>query len=327
MNSKSPPSLVLNPVLIFVGILLFSSLNAGLAAPAYKPGLKQAMTLYTAGIYGQAYDAFRICLLAEPQNPRYYYYMGNCLLKLGYVEPALSCFRRSVKIGTDTECNIHALRALETWVPYLESQKKNLTSRPAESSQPDFRPDFRPDFFGNEPEAKVSDEALERRNRLVAQKEQTLKNAKTRFDRDVQDLDRKLAQDQKDVPRYIYLANGKRTNNPDYENIMEDLKREYQNRKMDVQASYQKNVEEVGLHFDALLANEDSMYSNFKSQLRGAQSASNKLTPINSGLYVRNYINLSGSEEESAPPPPLVELSAKAKSLTVPAAKSGKDKK
>lgn len=323
MNKKSLRLLVLNPALIFVGILFFSPLSAGLSAPSYKPGLKHAMTLYTAGVYGQAYDAFRNCLLAEPQNPRYYYYMGNCLLKLGYVEPALSCFRRSVKIGTDIECNIHAMRALETWVPYLESQKKLLTSSATIAAQNDFRPNF----FGNEPEAKVSDEALERRNRLIAQKDQALKNAKTRFDREVQDLDRKLAQDQKDVPRYIYLANGKRTNNPDYDNTLDGLKRDYQNRKMDLQAGYQKNVDELGLHFDALLANEDSMYTNFKSQLRGAQSASNKLTPINSGLYIRNYINLSGSEEESPPPPPLVELTAKAKSLTVPAAKSEKDKR
>lgn len=331
MMNKSPQSflvpIVLNPVLIFVGILFFAY-GSACAAPLYKPALKQAMTYYTAGIYGPAYDAFRTCLLAEPQNPRYYYYMGNCLLKLGHIQAALTCFRRSVKIGTDTECTIHSMRALEIWVPYLESQNKGASLAPADSQSAGTQVS-KADFFGNEPESKVSLQVNERRARVLADKEQSLKSAKSNFDKEVLELERKFTQDKKDVPKYIYLDNNRRVANPDYDSIIEALKQEFYNKKMDSQAHYQRKVEELNIHFDGLIANEDAMFSNFKSQMRGAQSANNKLTPVNSGLYVRNYINLSGSDEDEVAPPPLVELTARAKALTPVAnnAKAEKNKK
>lgn len=307
--------IVLNPVLIFVGIFVFVANQPICAAPPYKPSLKRAMTCYAAGIYGEAYDSFRNCLLSEPQNPRYYYYMGNCLLKLGHIQAALTCFRRSVKIGTDTECTIHSMRALEIWVPYLESQNKdaNLAAPELKSAG---TPVPKSDFFGNEPESKVAQQANERRGRVLADKEQALRSAKGDFDKEVQDLERKLAQDKKDVPKYIYLDNNRRVSNPDYDSTIEALKQEFYNKKMDSQAHYQRKVEELSIHFDGLIANEDAMFSNFKSQMRGHQSANNKLTPVNSGLYVRNYINLSGADEDEEAPPPLVELTARAKSLT-----------
>ena len=326
--------IVLNPVLIIVGILFFAGGRA-YAAPVYKPALKQAMTYYTAGVYGPAYDAFRTCLLAEPQNPRYYYYMGNCLLKLGHVEAALTCFRRSVKIGTDTECTIHSMRALEIWVPYLESQnaankdmgnQANTNIKTASNTAPIKA---KADFFGNEPESKVALQVNERRARVLTEKDQALKSAKSNFDKEVLELERKLTQDKKDVPKYIYLDNNRRVANPDYDSTIEALKQEFTNKKMDSQAHYQRRVEELNIHFDGLIANEEAMFSNFKSQMRGAQFANNKLTPVNSGLYVRNYINLSGSDEDEVAPPPLVELTAKAKSLapTLQNAKAEKNRK
>ncbi|HNB16401.1 MAG TPA: hypothetical protein PLC15_13540, partial [Candidatus Obscuribacter sp.] len=240
-------------------------------------------------------------------NARLKYLMGNCLVKQGRVREGLTCFRSALSMGNDPVTEIHAFKAIQLWQGQVQNEAL-AAAAPARAETP---------FFMSTTPPKVLTEQLrERRDLLANRREARLKDLKDTFEGQMAAIDRHLAQDIAATPRTILMGNI-RVTNPDYQNTVKNLRAEAERRKTYLTELYDKEVREAQGWFDKQLSGLNGTGESLSSQF-AEKSGVVKAVPLGSGLYVRNYVNFAGSNDEvsmdDATPPP-VALTAVAKKL------------
>jgi len=166
------------------------------------------------------------------------------------------------------------------------------------------------------PPKVLTEQLRERRDLLANRREARLKDLKDTFEGQMAAIDRHLAQDIAATPRTILMGNI-RVTNPDYQNTVKNLRAEAERRKTYLTELYDKEVREAQGWFDKQLSGLNGTGESLSSQF-AEKSGVVKAVPLGSGLYVRNYVNFAGSNDEvsmdDATPPP-VALTAVAKKL------------
>ena len=86
---------------------------------------REAMALYNAGKYQEASELFRILIEKNPQNPRYYFWLGDTLHRMKLYEDALKEKRRALKLESDNALYHYGLGVtLHEMGHYEEAQKE-----------------------------------------------------------------------------------------------------------------------------------------------------------------------------------------------------------
>lgn len=294
-------------LLVWALCLLLAAAPPAQARSSVQSLYKEALALYEAGNSAAAYEKFRVLAANQPENARLKYLMGNCLVKQGRVREGLTCFRSALSMGNDPVTEIHAFKAIQLWQGQVQNEAL-AAAAPARAETP---------FFMSTTPPKVLTEQLrERRDLLANRREARLKDLKDTFEGQMAAIDRHLAQDIAATPRTILMGNI-RVTNPDYQNTVKNLRAEAERRKTYLTELYDKEVREAQGWFDKQLSGLNGTGESLSSQF-AEKSGVVKAVPLGSGLYVRNYVNFAGSNDEvsmdDATPPP-VALTAVAKKL------------
>ena len=151
---------------------------------------------------------------------------------------------------------------------------------------------------------------------MATRRQARLKDLKDTFEGQKAAVDRQLTLEINATPTTI-LFGTTRVPNPDYQTIVKNLKAEAERRKTYLTELYDKEVREAQGWFDKQLSGLNGTGESLSSQF-AEKSGVVKAVPLGSGLYVRNYVNFAGSDDEvsmdDATPPP-VALTAVAKKL------------
>mgnify|MGYP000992226304 CR=1 FL=1 len=307
-SKTDAPGRMLEPALLVWALcLLLAAAPPAQARSSVQSLYKEALALYEAGNSAAAYEKFRVLAANQPENARLKYLMGNCLVKQGRVREGLTCFRSALSMGNDPVTEIHAFKAIQLWQGQVQNEAL-AAAAPARAETP---------FFMSTTPPKVLTEQLrERRDLLANRREARLKDLKDTFEGQMAAIDRHLAQDIAATPRTILMGNI-RVTNPDYQNTVKNLRAEAERRKTYLTELYDKEVREAQGWFDKQLSGLNGTGESLSSQF-AEKSGVVKAVPLGSGLYVRNYVNFAGSNDEvsmdDATPPP-VALTAVAKKL------------
>ncbi len=268
---------------------------------------KEALALYEAGNSAAAYEKFRLLAASQPENARFQYLMGNCLVKQGRVKEGLTCFRSAVNMGNDPATEIHAFQAIQLW----QGQVQNEAAPPLTPQRQEA-----PFFMSTTPPKVLSDQLRERRDLLASRRQARLKDLKDTFEGQKTTVERHLAQDIASTPTTLVFGRT-RVPNPDYDLIVKNLRAEADRRKTYLTELYDKEVKEAQGWFDKQLSGLNGTGESLSLQF-AEKSGVVKAVPLGSGLYVRNYVNFAGSNDEvamdDATPPP-VALTAVARKL------------
>lgn len=307
-SKTDAPGRMLEPALLVWALCLVLAAASPVQARSSVQSLyKEALALYEAGNSAAAYEKFRVLAANQPENARLKYLMGNCLVKQGRVKEGLTCFRSAVSMGNDPATEIHAFKAIQLWQGQVQNEAL-AAAAPARAETP---------FFMSTTPPKVLTEQLrERRDLLATRRQARLKDLKDTFEGQKAAVDRQLTLEINATPTTI-LFGTTRVPNPDYQTIVKNLKAEAERRKSYLTELYDKEVREAQGWFDKQLSGLNGTGESLSSQF-AEKSGVVKAVPLGSGLYVRNYVNFAGSDDEvsmdDATPPP-VALTAVAKKL------------
>lgn len=305
-SKTDAPVFLSKPVMLAWALALILSGAAPAQARSSAQSLyKEALALYEAGNSVAAYEKFRVLAANQPENARLKYLMGNCLVKQGRVKEGLTCFRSAVSLGNDPATEIHAFKAIQLW----QGQVQDEAAPPPQVQEEPF-------FMSTTPPRVLTDQLRERRDLLSSRRQARLKDLKDTFEGQKRTVERHLAQDIASTPTTLVFGRT-RVPNPDYDLIVKNLRAEADRRKTHLTELYDKEVKEAQVWFDKQSSGLSGTGESLSLQF-AEKSGVVKAVPLGSGLYVRNYVNFAGSNDEvamdDATPPP-VALTAVAKKL------------
>lgn len=305
-SKTDAPGCLLKPVIFAWAFVLFlSSVCPAQARSSVQSLYKEALALYESGNSAAAYEKFRLLAASQPENARFQYLMGNCLVKQGRVKEGLTCFRSAVNMGNDPATEIHAFQAIQLW----QGQVQNEAAPTPQRQEAPF-------FMSTTPPPVLTDQLRERRDLLASRRQARLKDLKDTFEGQKSTVERHLAQDIASTPTTLVFGRT-RIPNPDYDLIVKNLRAEADRRKTYLTELYEKEVRDAQGWFDKQLSGLNGTGESLSLQF-AEKSGVVKAVPLGSGLYVRNYVNFAGSNDEvamdDATPPP-VALTAVARKL------------
>ncbi|MDX2106051.1 MAG: hypothetical protein SFY67_06575 [Candidatus Melainabacteria bacterium] len=264
--------------------LTLTTLAMGLFISARADEFQDGVVLFKAGRMIEARDVLLSAVKRDPSDLKARYFLANVYASLKDRQKAVEQYNYCANAAPGTKLEEFCLKAMgmqrlkPNSLPALKHPKHDLQLNT---------------------ELKVDLQAYEYRHNLEKQRANELKGLSSRTNAQADTINRQMALDIDNVPRYIFVGN-KRYSNPDYKSDVDSIKLEAARKLDDIANRRNADLESLNQRFDKRLEE----YMESRDGIRNALKSANgnmQLTPHGTDMYVRNYMNF-GQEKIYEPP-------------------------
>lgn len=264
--------------------LTLTALAMGLFISACADEYQDGVVLFKTGRLTEARDVLQSAVLHNPSDLKARYILANVYASLKDRQKAVEQYTYCANKAPGTKLEEFCLKAMG--MQKLQSNSLPALKHPLTDLQRDT-------------ELKVDMQAYEYRNNLENQRANELKGLSSRTNAQADTINRQMALDIDNVPRYIYVGD-KRYSNPDYKSDVDAIKLEAARRLDEVTKRRDSDLETLNQRFDKRLEEYMESRDGIHNALRSAKG-NMQLTPHGTDMYVRNYMNF-GQEKIYEPP-------------------------
>ncbi|PWT94648.1 MAG: hypothetical protein C5B53_12680 [Candidatus Melainabacteria bacterium] len=263
--SKSPLSLIL----AVLGLFCFCS-SACQAKQTFLTGDEQAIKQYDAGDYYGALAKFRASLVNSPNDAQIHYYLANCLIKLDQQEEAALEYRTALKLTKDATLASYCKQGINGCTSALtESREAQAVAGAIKhiNSQADLQKSISESYVNSNTQSKQRQtETLVRS--LEAEKDQQINSMETATYIDKHGFSQPLYSSQE-------IAAARQSFDQKIESAKASANREA--------ALFRENALKASNNFDEMVTTLENSLKN------GTNAKGQRLLPVGTNLYVRNY--------------------------------------
>lgn len=264
--------------------LTFSALIMGLSNPAKADEYSDGVSLFKSGRMAEAALVLENVVKKDPSDLKARYLLGNAYASLKQRQKAVEQYSFCANAAPGTKMEEYCLKALG-----MQNLKTNSLPSLKHSAQ-DLQLDT---------ERKLDIQAKEYQSNLDNQRKNELKGLASRLNAQAATIEKQMALDIENVPKYIYVGN-KRYANSDYKTDVDLIKLEAARKLEELTARQKLDCQALNERFDKRIEEYKESHQGIRDALKSAKG-NMQLTPHGTDMYVRNYMNF-GQEKVWEPP-------------------------
>jgi hypothetical protein len=264
--------------------LALTALSMGLFVPVKADDFSSGMSLFKSGRMSEAALVLESVVKKDPSDLKARYLLGNAYASLKQRQKAVEQYSFCANAAPGTKMEEYCLRALG-----MQNLKTN--SLPSlKHSNHDLQLDT---------ERKLDIEAKEYQYNLENQRKNELNGLASRLNAQAATIDKQMALDIENVPKYIYVGD-RRYPNSNYKTDVDLIKTEAARKIEELTARQKSDYQALNERFDKRIEEYMESHQGIRDALKSAKG-NMQLTPHGTDMYVRNYMNF-GQEKVWEPP-------------------------
>lgn len=248
---------------------------------------EDAVSFYKSGKISEAASILQSVIRKNPADLKARYYLANAYASLGQRNKAIEQYSYCASAAPGTKMEEYCLRAMG--MQNLKSNSLPSLQQPMKDLQRDT-------------ESKVDMQAREYVANLESQRKNEQRVLSQKINAQIDTINRQMALDVDNVPRYIYIGN-KVYSNRDYQTDVKRIKLDAERRISQLTSGEDSEMQKLNERFDKRLEEFVESHDGILTALKSAKG-NMQLTPHGTDMYVRNYMNF-GQEKIWEPPPSL----------------------